>query len=223
VAIVERVRRFYCRHAKASRLKILATSLWRLHALTRLLKKGKNLMTRNILFAIVSIHFWAVAAAATDYDFIQTGTGDLLATLSTNGADPFDDADFTGLTFSSDGSTLFGFGSGLYLGTFDSTTSLFTSDGIGGLTTTTTGTTATDVAPPALPANGLGTAFSLELFADTAAGSDSITVSFEDDTPDAIIATGDWLAVGVPEPSALVLATWSIVAMAGWRRRRRRS
>ncbi len=75
-------------------------------------------------YLIVPILFLAMCCSnswATDYDFIEESSMDVLATLHTDGADPFDHTNVTGFSFTSEGDDLFGFGVGIYLGMFDST------------------------------------------------------------------------------------------------------
>lgn len=157
------------------------------------------------------------SATGADYEFIQEGTGDILATLSTNGADPFFHTDVISLNFTTEGDAILGVGTSDVSSFLSSTGASLTSDGLGGLEGTGAGQNGfllMDPPPPHDPpiATGQMTFY--------AGGSDPDSISLESlDLPQMDPVTGLWVLV-VPEPGTAVLGAMAGIGMMMAQRRR---
>jgi len=192
--------------------------------------------TRSVLASVMFVGFSISSAYGTSYDFIQGGTGDTLATLTTDGTDPFDHTNVVEISFTSAGDALFGFGTGVIPFVFQATTpssAEWTEVG-GGLQTVDVSksgslrdldTTVPSSFNPTHPLGGV----TFVLFADDAAGGDGM---FYGDVPDGgvvdVFVDGDWASAAggvVPEPSTAILLIIGLAGLAacGHRGRRRRS
>jgi hypothetical protein len=171
-----------------------------------------------ILACVTAVVIPGSCEAQLFYDFVQEGTGDVLATLELTTL-PATHEEIAGMTFTPAGETLFGFVSP-YAGEFDGTILPWDDDGAGGLA-------------PALPASSskigdgdpptsswhptLGTS-EVIIIAGRDPGVDQIALLPEDDSDPLIFAVGDWRLV--PEPSALALFCLGSLGAAALRRRR---
>lgn len=160
----------------------------------RLLSTATFLFTLTVTLA----NSWAAS-----FDFLDSASEVVLATLCTDGTDPFDHSNITSLSFTNEGDARFGFGIGSYPGAFNSTFAMnrWTSDGFGGLTTVdpmVSGIFFDDTPPPSTVLIDAQTPiFSLGL-EPTLSG----RITFVDGThPDFIEVYGTWQLV--PEPSSL--------------------
>jgi hypothetical protein len=150
------------------------------------------------------------------YDFIQAGSGDVLATLELSGL-PATHSEVVSLSFSQIGQNLFGYDT-VYGGTFGVTTAMFVADGIGGLqgTDPNNHSQILDFNPPdSILMSQFGTE-TVSLFATPAAGGDGFGISPANGIIDIpIVALGDWSLV-VPEPSTMSLVCFGATAVVGW-------
>ena len=141
------------------------------------------------------------------YNFVQAGTGDILATLDLTTL-PATHTDVAGLTFSTKGEAIFGLGP-VYTGTFD--------------------TTSESTVSETLPMNLGCTSCNANSFFDNdpPMGFDSFQLWFDDDLEeDAILLNtgvgairdfGDWVAV--PEPATSSMAIFVMALLGGLRSR----
>lgn len=76
----------------------------------------------HILLGILLAGMPPAGANGDEFDFIEGSSGNVLATLTTNGANPFAHTDVVSLSFTPDGDSAFGFGTGIIPFVFDLTT-----------------------------------------------------------------------------------------------------
>lgn len=170
----------------------------------------------GVLLTFTAICVATASATAADYEFMQEGTGDILATLSTNDADPFSHTDVTSLTFTTEGDAIFHVGTSDVSSYLSSTGDSLTNDGLGGLEGTGTeqnGFLLMDPPPPHVDpiATGQMTFY--------AGGIDPDSISLEsNDLPGDESATGLWV-LSVPEPASVLLMILG-AAIALWKCRR---
>lgn len=179
----------------------------------------------------------SVTEAALVYEFIQTETNDLIATIELTSL-PAQHTEIGSLTFEPTGTTLFGY-SGLYRGAFDRTGTtvggqfpFVGDDGSGGLAMTPRGTGrvwfADQVNPQDSPLHtALGTKELFLYFGEGQSSSDEILLVPEIPFVDPRISVqGNWIAVtAVPEPSSTVflIASAAVALIVSRRRGRRKS
>ncbi len=168
---------------------------------------------------------WCNNLPAASYDFVEHPSGDILATLHTDSSDPFDHTNVIGLSFTSEGDALLGIGVGTYPNSFDQTSNLWMSDGIGGLSTVSglEDYIYSFNAPPSQILfdlnNGSASTVILQL-AVNPSSFDSIDLS-DGTLPEFIHITGQWQLV--PEPASILLVTPGLMMILGHRARRRLS
>ena len=198
----------------------------------------RNLL--NILLTITLVYCSAAVSRAAEYDFVQDGTGVVLATLTTDTPTPFNHMNVVSLDFTIEGDAIFGFGIGEYSGTFDFTNAageFFVSDGSGGLAGQGVDpwTQFVDADPPStifnpvpvtprfvIQANVLPSFFTVGGFL----GYDDAGILPQEFV---IVEGGFWVTssdsepLGTPEPTTFTLALLGllILTMTGRRRRRR--
>jgi hypothetical protein len=164
------------------------------------------------VLAMLAISVCSAPAAGESFNFIQAGTDQILATLTTDGADPFDHSNIDDLSFSSVGASLFALDVGSYAGEFD----------------VTFGTGFTDDASDELKGLDAGRAQIQDN--DPPFGGGFVIIA--DETPLAdimerdglirISASGDWrLVSAVPEPTSFLLALSATLSFVFYRDRRR--
>lgn len=162
--------------------------------------------TLTMALVISGANSWAAS-----FDFTEEGSGIVLATLHTDSTDPFDHSNITSLSFTSEGDVRFGFGSGSYPGTFDSTFAMnrWISDGFGGLTTVDVMVSGiiSDNTPPSSTVlmNAQTPIFSIGL-EPTSSGQMTLV---DGTLPDFITIQGMWNQV--PEPSSMALLTAGLI------------
>lgn len=173
---------------------------------------------RTMIFMAILLSHTADTHAALVYEFVQQGTGDVIAYWELSSL-PAGHEEVLSLTFTPIGETMFGLGE-TYAGEFDGwVQNKATDDGMGGL-----GDDEGNMILPSIfdledvPISSLAVGANettMNLRYGNGAGEDRIWYSF--DSPGSIIADGDWRLVGVPEPSTFVLAVLGLLMP--WRRR----
>ena len=107
------------------------------------------LVPKMMLIAVIGLET-SPALASVAYDFVQDGSGSVLATLELSSL-PARHTEVVGLTFTAAGNAIFGLGQGLYSGSFDATLDVFADDGLSGLAGTAGDAFIVDGNPPLLP------------------------------------------------------------------------
>lgn len=180
-----------------------------------------------LILSLTCLHFTAqTVRASLLYDFVQDGTGEVLATWELTSL-PAGFEEVVGLTFTPAGDAIFGFGA-VYAGEFDHyAASTARDDGAGGLSHSGLNPFGgwvfdeDNVPPTTKAADPLGPR--LNLFYTDAAGQDRLRYTYTQPNgePAEIAAYGDWRLATVPEPTSLALVAFGSLAPVCRGRRRR--
>jgi hypothetical protein len=155
------------------------------------------------------------------YDFVESPSGDVLATLELTSL-PATHAEVAGLTFTPAGEAIYGY-AGLYSGSFDTSFGMLLDDGIGGLQGNGDGTSEGNVrdSTPPLSQFSMFGPLNFLLVADDNVNEDTIALSLlVGDVGVTIESVGDWRLV--PEPSSIGLCLTAILFGAGLGRKSKR-
>jgi hypothetical protein len=155
------------------------------------------------------------------YDFVESPSGDVLATLELTSL-PATHAEVAGLTFTPAGEAIYGY-AGLYSGSFDSSFGMLLDDGIGGLQGNGDGTSEGNVrdSTPPLSQFSMFGPLNFLLVADDNVNEDTIALSLlVGDVGVTIESVGDWRLV--PEPSSIGLCLTAILFGVGLGRKSKR-
>jgi len=170
---------------------------------------------RILVMCVAVVTMSANSHAQLFYDFIQAGTGDVLATLELSSL-PATHTEVVGLNFTPTGEAFLGYPSP-YGGVFTSTLNSFMSDGSGGLDGQSS---ILDFSPSDSLLHPESGTISVSLTVQSIPGADSIGMVPLDIWSDPIkFAAGDWRLV--PEPGSLSLILTAVLCGAGLGRRRK--